>query len=174
MTEAKGRRRDGTPSLDGREVTLELLGTNEREVAYIAGFFDGEGCVRIQEKLGRKRGGVSLRTQIVNAFPEPLRLCQRIFGGKVKLIRTRENWSDLYGWEIYARKAETFLAVILPYLILKREEATLGISFCAYRGTNSPQREILAEQIKSLKSRNRIKGAPLPGSDLIPAEPADR
>ncbi|GAJ12272.1 unnamed protein product, partial [marine sediment metagenome] len=38
--------------MDGREVTLELLGTNEQEIAYIAGLFDGEGCVRTNHRKG--------------------------------------------------------------------------------------------------------------------------
>jgi len=155
MTKPKGRRRDGAPSLDGREVTLELLGTNEREVAYIAGFFDGEGCVEIQTGVGRGRLGCALRIDINNVFPESLRLCQRIFGGKIRLAKRTGNRSDIHRWQLNGKKAEAFLGVILPYLILKKEEATLGISFCAYRGTRSPQRGILAEQVKALKSRNR-------------------
>ncbi|GAH99585.1 unnamed protein product, partial [marine sediment metagenome] len=127
--------------MEGRAVTLDLLGTNEQEIAYLAGFFDGEGCVLL--KFNYSAGGPSsyLSVQLANVFPAPLYLCQRIFGGKVSLAKSRHGCNAVYQWGVYSKKAETFLTVVLPYLIIKKEEAVLALQHAALRGINTPRKQ---------------------------------
>ena len=142
--------------MDGRAVTLELLGTNEQEIAYIAGFLDGDGCIMLIPWKRKQYLYYCLRVTASNVFSEPLYLIQRIFGGKVKLYKSREGCNDAYEWRIASRKAETFLTVVLPYLIIKKEEATLALQHAALRGVKTPRKAELAKQVKALKSRNRL------------------
>ena len=142
--------------MEGREVTLELLGTNEQEIAYLAGFFDGEGCIWLARWNYLKADYYSLRSELDNTFPEPLYLARRIFGGKVRLTKQRGNRNPVHKWVVGSRKAETFLRVLLPYLIIKKAEATLALELPALRRVKSPRKADLARQIKALKSKNRL------------------
>ncbi|MBA7713385.1 hypothetical protein ES703_122387 [subsurface metagenome] len=142
--------------MEGRAVTLEILGTNETEIAYIAGFFDGEGCVRIAPKTSKATGAYGLYVSASNFYPNPLYLCQRIFGGKIRYNKSPGNRNGIHRWELYGKRAELFLRVVEPQLIIKKQEANLAISSRSLTGTSSPLKEKLAQQIASLKSRNQL------------------
>jgi len=145
----------GDNILEGRAATLELLGTNDLEIAYIAGLFDGEGCVFVEHRKTRLQDGLSISVKIGMTTPEPLYLCQRIFGGKVLLHLTRKGWHDSYDWRIYGTRADLFYRIIEPYLILKKEQANLAISLHSLCYSKSPLRHKLAEKITSLKLKNQ-------------------
>jgi len=111
--------------------------TNTRdELIWMAGFFDGEGCVNI----GRKRRAnprpekgqdfwwkYILSLQMANRCEEPLRRFHRRFGGTIYPMRKKGvlywrwgNWSD---------NAAKALTEMLPYLLNKRPIAEVGLRF---------------------------------------------
>ena len=105
-------------------------GLTPTERAYLAGFFDGEGCV---ESNGTTVG-------ISNTFPDVLYRFQRAFGGHVgpktdnRTSRSRAVWR----WAISGADARHVLYVMIPSLTEKRAQAEAFLN--AWRAaTGSPQ-----------------------------------
>ena len=94
-----------------------------KELAYIAGFIDGEGCIQANSS-GR------LVVQVGNTVKAPLQLIQDIFGGSVRLYARdkKEEHKPVYRYAIGSLPAIKMLTMLLPYLIVKREQAVLGIA----------------------------------------------
>jgi len=141
--------------VEDRAFTLELLRTNETEIAYLAGLFDGEGSVVIVW-VGRQLalyGG--LRIAIEMTTPEPLRFAQRIFGGKIYVTERYSPHKPLSHWSLCGAKASVFLRAVEPYLIVKHEKTNLALSFLAYGRTQSPRKRELAELITPRQTKNQ-------------------
>ncbi len=140
--------------MEDRVFTLELLGTNELEVAYLAGLFDGEGYISVSTKTHRPAMSKGLIVGVQMTTPEPLHLCSRIFGGKVRSRWHRPNEKLLYGWTLQGKRCETFLRFLFSYLLVKKEKANLALSFLACgRGLSSKKRE-LAELITPHRTKS--------------------
>lgn len=129
-------------------------GVPEAELAYIAGFFDGEGCI---SAVAERRGYVSVRLNISQKFDAPLLFIQSRFGGNIRLHR-----ESIWHWEAYGESALNMLRALLPYLILKRPQAALAIEFLAarhgpgqhYTPGERRRRLVLATEITALKRAN--------------------
>lgn len=108
----------------------------DREIAYAAGFFDGEGHIRITKHS--KRGSYTLQLSAVQATLDPLPLFERVFGGTInrRLVKYRQTPRAIYTWQASSGVAELALRRMLPYLIAKKDEAELALSF---RETFRPQ-----------------------------------
>lgn len=106
----------------------------DMKLAYMAGLFDGEGCVSINKVNAKnyKRPGFQLRASISITHEETSSLFQNAFGGTHKMI-TRARAQDYWQWVIVARKARDFLEQIEPFLVIKKPVAKFGIQFQNYR-----------------------------------------
>ena len=107
------------------------------ELAYFAGIIDGEGCLSLT--VGKRRAnGLSLTraTQLYvgNTDPRVIQWIQSRFGGSVALRPSPhpERHKPLWRWLCSGANIEPVLRAVLPYLIIKREQATLIL---AYRKT---------------------------------------
>lgn len=143
-------------------------------LAYLAGFLDGEGCIHLREKLtysGRDPkkkmypgyyGAIKV-TQNVRA---PLELFQRHFGGGIRIKghpgRDGRKWQH-FEWECSMAQSAPMLEALLPYLIVKAEEAKAAIAFfrtfhAGRRLTNAMHsyRRGLIAQVKAAKAVGRI------------------
>ena len=149
--------------MEGRAVTLELLGTNEVEIAYIAGLFDGEGCITMAYSNLNHRTLHCPRASIEMTTLEPLSLIMRIFGGKLRRPQQRQNSKPTYMWLLRGKKMELFLRVIHPYLIIKRDKTTLALSYLACGRIQSSRKRELAELITPHRTKNH---------DVNPDEPS--
>ena len=112
------------------------------ELAYIAGLFDGEGCVLISKTMieGYKYVRYFMYVSITNQDKRPLEEIKKIFGGIVYFIKGNPNkktWGCAYRWQVANGKAMRFLKVIIPWLIIKKKEAELGILFQECREATS-------------------------------------
>lgn len=100
-------------------------------LAYTAGFFDGEGCIRIEKSIrqGRARPSYILRACVTNTNSEVLAIFKKCWGGaiypKSKPIRIRSH----YEWNLVGNKVIPFLHDILPFLVVKREEVKVALHF---------------------------------------------
>lgn len=97
---------------------------------YTAGFFDGEGCIRVAHN--RKDSGSGIHVFITNTYKPILDRIQSMYGGKVTL-RNRKNpkHRTCFQWRISNRaEAVVFLRDIEPLLVEKKRQAQLGIEFC--------------------------------------------
>lgn len=137
------------------------------EVAWAAGFFDGEGFVTIQHGYSKCPKGVkyfrhSLRIGINHVAIEPLLEMQRLFGGKINKQRINlvvGNRKQRHQWLLNCKEAENALRRLLPYLKNKQSVAELGLELQSTMGTTKKvsedlilYRSLLKEKIQHLNS----------------------
>lgn len=102
------------------------------ELAYAAGYFDGEGSISILAvtKYESERVYHRLQISVASTDEEPLRWLHARFGGWVgKAITPRGGQRPAQRWTATDRVAENFLRQIRPWLIIKAERADLGLAF---------------------------------------------
>lgn len=138
------------------------------EVAWAAGFFDGEGYVTIQHGYTKAKNGVkyprhTLRIGINHVAIEPLLEMQRLFGGQIekqKLESVHGNRKPRHRWVLNCSNAAEFLKRIMPYLKNKTKVAELGLELQSTMQTTKqavPEsvlvyRALLKEKIQHLNS----------------------
>lgn len=105
------------------------------DLAYFAGIFDGEGCIFLSPQNNALKNHhqqhltFTMRAQIVSTNEW---ICQQFrfsFGGVISIDRQEGNHKIAYRWVITAKNAMNFLTALMPYLNLKRPQATLAIQF---------------------------------------------
>jgi len=90
------------------------------EIAWAAGFFDGEECIKIM--------GSFLELRIAQKKPEPLYKFQSIFpGGMIRHYTAKRNGEVYCYYRIGATLSRNILLLMLPYLVAKRDEAIHAI-----------------------------------------------
>lgn len=109
------------------------------DLAYAAGFLDGEGCIYIDRRQPcRDQGEASPQHQLrVSAYQlacEPLLWLKERWGGTVSGPKS----SGVFQWDLKSGLAETFLRDIYSYLKVKQTEARLGLEFYANRFPRNP------------------------------------
>lgn len=104
------------------------------DLAWAAGFFDGEGSVNIKSQ-GKT---VVLSVHVAQVDRRPLDKLVRCFGGKVYGPYKSNNprHSDHYQWVLSSHNAYKFLVKVAPYLVNKREEALIGLEYQQFFETN--------------------------------------
>ena len=111
---------------------------SQTQCAYVAGFVDADGCITVGKSKheGSSRypnPTYSAVVHIGNRNLAVLRKIQALFGGSIrkskKLCNTTVGFfPDLNRYQLYGAKARGMLRAILPYLVVKREEAELVLS----------------------------------------------
>lgn len=98
-------------------------------VAYLAGFFDGEGSIGVY-----RNGGAGLRTvlTVVNNQSGPIDLFHRTFGGARDTEQAQPRWGRRHVPQrvrLQGLGAGRALAAMLPFLTAKRGQAQLALQF---------------------------------------------
>lgn len=99
---------------------------------YVAGFFDGEGCVNITTR-GKGRQFV-LRVMIANTDYDFLHKIQTAYGGTLSRRRHAigKNWKPFCCLTWTSNAAADFLEQIRPKVLLKAAQVDLGLQFHAF------------------------------------------
>lgn len=104
--------------------------TKETDLAWAAGFIDGEGYLGISSHKNTK--GTTSYSGVVSVCQnkiEPLLFLQRILGGAVAKHKQCNNVRNcqpyIYTWTTYSWKAQVALEALLPYLVLKKQQAQI-------------------------------------------------
>jgi len=104
------------------------------DAKYMAGFFDGEGCIGIYANGQGK--GHTLSVQIVQnksaAVTEFLQKLKYVFGGSLSLSKSA-NGNEKYNLQITGESARVFLSQIRDHLRFKKEQADLAVAWYATR-----------------------------------------
>lgn len=94
---------------------------------YLAGFFDGEGCIRLYWKLHSKHPGGSWtrKVEVKSAYLPTLLELKRLYSGSLYTEKRREpQHKQTYTWSIGSRASiQRFLTDTLPYLQEKKAQA---------------------------------------------------
>jgi hypothetical protein len=110
-----------------------------QQLAYWAGFFDGEGAVwlavrqdarashpQVQLKVAVSNTHRGIVEQLATAFPPPAgRAVASFLGGPKDKVKRRQQ----YKWEMSGDHAYRFLKRVLPWLVVKRDQALLAVQF---------------------------------------------
>jgi len=104
-------------------------------LAYAAGFFDGEGYV------GASMSGKYLRIEVSVSQKDAAVLLwyKKTFGGGVYGSMSRHG--TVYQWKTHGEAAIMFLSTMMPYLIVKRDEAQGAIDIWNGRHDQERTRE---------------------------------
>ena len=139
--------------LPGKFTTTDLI--------YIAGFFDGEGCIRIGKayELTNRTYYYNLSVTIGNTDLDVLKYIHGVLGGALTKRAITKNRKDFYGIYWSGKWAKNILLLLLPYLRTKHKQAELGIYFEDFvhvkgsraSGIDKDLQEIFFQISKSLK-----------------------
>ena len=150
----------------------EMPKISQSDAAYMAGFMDGEGHFSIacggwqkpyyRSPANRARGKLSppfrnytVRVGCANTDKRVISWIQEHIGGTYSIHRQTAAWKVCYKWHLYgANVQEQFILAVLPYLILKREQANILLQFIRLHGVENPsKREELYQRIRLLNRR---------------------
>lgn len=98
------------------------------DARYLAGIFDGEGCVRISSDS--RWNSYFIHVQVANKNEEVVYAHRSMFGGTVsRIARKSEKLSGYFVWHSVCRDAAAYLKAILPHVITKRKQVELALKF---------------------------------------------
>lgn len=140
----------------------ELL--SEKQLAYVAGLFDGEGSVGIYEfKKKAQNSNWQFKVEIANTDWRIMQWLETTIGGKVgKKSSGKSHWRQGYCWRIQGKNAEIFCRLIRPYTIIKSDQIDACLYFRKFWGvSNKKQTEAaiqskreMVEAIKQMKRKD--------------------
>lgn len=105
---------------------------DNEELAWCAGFLDGDGSFNIS----LNGQGVSLAPCIsaTSKESEPLDELVRIFGGHMSIVRHAVSGQEYWHWRVRQGDVVDVCRMLIPFLVLKREQAELMIKAWEGRG----------------------------------------
>lgn len=103
--------------------------TRTEKLIYMAGFFDGEGCVHLSR--GRQgKGGGNLSVIIVQKQMLPLDLAMELWPqGRARITHRQGKDRGYYQFQLNGKAAADALVEMFPYLRGKRDQAKLAIDY---------------------------------------------
>lgn len=137
------------------------------ELSYIAGFFDGEGCIFLKKSIKGKNYSYSLQIRVSATYVPTLEFVRDAFGGTVHLEKKyATHHKQSYGWGLVGKDAHRFLVAIIPYLREKRDQALLADEYVKSIGTGSSRARIISEKsqqeyyYRKLQEMKKVQVAP--------------
>jgi hypothetical protein len=135
---------------------------------YVAGLFDGEGCVFVHCKSKK----LLIQVSIGNTYPRIALLLRKKYGGTVQQRQwIFTGWRTVFIWYLEGKKVIPFLETILPYLVIKRRQARLALSLAlTLRSGGSGPYHALSESMWEERERIAAEVSRLnrPNKDLKP------
>jgi hypothetical protein len=133
----------------------------ESKIVYLAGLFDGEGCVylrfRDRHRIRKSEDKIyqwhskyyELQVTITNKNMGCLEFCQNIFGGRIYNQKNKGNLT-YSRWMVEGKKAILFLTAILPYVIIKKPQIEAVLN-------NPEDKKSASELLRTFNRRNSVK-----------------
>jgi len=148
---------------------METLYTqSELDLARLAAYIDGEGTISLDGSERTRRCSDRLKITIVNTDLRLLVWCKDKFGGYIRISnKATKKRRALYLWGIQDASAGELLEKCLPFFVIKREQAELGIAF---RKTFSPSNRDprgLADSVKTDRKELRRKIVEMRASKVL-------
>lgn len=109
------------------------------DLAWAAGFIDGEGTISLYGRSDRLRE-YRVTVTAVNTNRIALDRLRAMFGGTVHLMHKDtpgRNWKPSFYWAISYGKAAEAIKLLLPFLLLKRPQAELALEARTHVGCES-------------------------------------
>jgi len=119
-----------------------MYSLESNKLAYTAGFIEADGCFHFHD---------SISVRITNKNIPLLLLFKEWWGGSICAKGTPVN---CYDWNIHGPAAFSFINKIMPYLLMKREEAEILIEFHKTTGVRGRK---IPDEIKNLRKSLKIR-----------------
>lgn len=151
-----------------------MLFTDE-EKRYLAGFFDGEGCIVITKSRhknphpGPKHGHYNILYRLNVRLPNTNKatiewLVDRIGGGMFQVIQ-RGNRKPAWMWFLDGWRAKPMLEMLQPVVFLKRRQCAMALQFLDLWGTrNAEERLRLYTLSQYLNAKGVMHGREMPAT----------
>ena len=94
------------------------MGPRRLDIAWAAGFYDGEGSIT----LSVNKGYLHLEVACSQKVQLPLMLFKKWFGGSIYSYKPLRG-DPAYIWKTFGSNGITFLKTVLPFLVVKGEDA---------------------------------------------------
>jgi hypothetical protein len=160
-----------SPAVTSPEIRMSQSAWTSTDLAYLAGLLDGEGTLGVYGRTEKGRREYVVACVVANTSTTLMEWLVTKFGGSYKARKqTNKGWKVCYGWSIHdRRKIADLLPHVLPYLVIKKEQAELMLQL-PYGGggkNNHPPeykkrlrdlRESLVERTRRLNKRGRPEG----------------
>ena len=105
---------------------------NNSDLAYMAGIVDGEGSVNISYRRKKKYGDTQARVGlfVYNSDVRLLKWIQKRFHGSVHVYAARQpTWKPFGAWHASDLATMRVLELVLPFLVIKKDQAKIAIRF---------------------------------------------
>lgn len=133
----------------------EQFSLSAPERAYLAGLFDGEGCVLI------KSSNFALTLSVSQAEPEDvLHHIKRSVGfGSIYELKYKKNpkFRKCFQWVCNAANAATFCEIIQPYSIVKKRQLDLAIRYWNWSKQHKRDKSVGRERWEFQQEMVRLK-----------------
>jgi len=102
--------------------------TSDVDLAWVAGFFDGEGCITV---IQHRRSPPVFELAILtgNTNYASIERCKRIMGGRISYQNRKDGHRPTWWWRSSGQDAKRILRLMLPHLTVKREQAEAALEF---------------------------------------------
>lgn len=126
---------------------------NNDFIIWAAGFFDGEGCITFNKKKYINKHGIekcyrSLIISVSQVEPEPINMFFDFFKGGIRSHSLNKNNRKQYEFRATGENAITVLNTIIPYLVVKKDQALLAMRFSV---ADIAEKKNIVEKISNLK-----------------------
>lgn len=160
---------------------------SDTQWAYLAGIMDGEGSFSIARggrkpdpSTGHPNGYINWQLKIsIGNTNDKLHdwLLENVGGAKYMGHRpTTDKHKSGYNWQLHGKeRMKEFIEGVLPYLVLKKEQALLALKSIAIEGKNPELREKLWLQMKALNRKGKTVETNTPNDSVseLPNEGCD-
>ena len=129
-------------------IKLDTHGLTPTDLAYVAGFVDGEGCLYTEKS--------NARLEITNTNPHILLWVASKFGGSIRICnKTTVNRRACWRYVALGSTATTICKLVAPWLKDKKRQAELLLKYSGYP-KNSAMRQYINRELKDLKTMNYV------------------
>ncbi len=135
------------------ENVCEIVGSNieiERPietVIYLAGVFDGEGCITSTRTRSNKH---VIQVKCAMYHPVPIKLFQKLFGGYCAHNNSPSRPFPIWSWGLAGKSAIVCVKELFPYLTVKKYQAAIAMLFYqeCFEKRNGTTKRVTPEELK--------------------------
>ena len=104
---------------------------NETDLAWAAGFIDGDGMMQVIKVRSHEYSGLSLRLRATGTVRKPLERLQGLFGGSIFKARnggnqTQPQWKPIYSWQVTGKRAQNAIKHLQPFLSVREGQSAVA------------------------------------------------
>ena len=99
------------------------------DLAYAAGYIDGDGCFSLRKQAIKSRHKFIATLLVISSVRETMEWFKKTFGGNILEKGSPPGHKPCYHFCVTGRKS-SFVRELIPYLVEKKEEASLYRAFC--------------------------------------------